>query len=295
MGEPTRFEARCLKDIVDKYEENLGFEKSFVSILANRTKKQVDEIRRFYKKDFNMDLDTDILKCVTNVEGYQSLVPNLLSTERDNPKTAVDTEAAKLTAQKLAENGIKDDGKGENGTKDEKENDGEETDAKVENEDEEGDETKNVDLEKKEEPKQETPRNDGQNLTDLEELVICRSPNQIKETVKQYEAISAADLLETIRMEFSELKAEAFCSLIEIMMEPTLYFAQELDEAVQGPDSDEDTIIRVFLSRNEIDLKIITDKFKELSGRDLEKSIKQDLGGDFQLALLKILNPYMKL
>ena len=34
-----------------------------------------------------------------------------------------------------------------------------------------------------------------------------------KETVKQYEAISAADLLETIRMEFSELKAEAFCSL----------------------------------------------------------------------------------
>ena len=59
---PHRFEARCLKDIVDKYEENLGFEKSFVSILANRTKKQVDEIRRFYKKDFNMDLDTDILK-----------------------------------------------------------------------------------------------------------------------------------------------------------------------------------------------------------------------------------------
>ena len=47
------------------------------------------------------------LRCVTNVDGYQSLVPNLLSTERDNPKTAVDTEAAKLTAQKLAENGIK--------------------------------------------------------------------------------------------------------------------------------------------------------------------------------------------
>ena len=44
---------------------------------------------------------------MTNVEGYQSLVPSLLSTERDNSKTAVDTEAAKLTAQKLAENGIK--------------------------------------------------------------------------------------------------------------------------------------------------------------------------------------------
>lgn len=72
-----------------------------------------------------------------------------------------------------------------------------------------------------------------------------------QETVKQYEAISAADLLETIRMEFPELKAEAYSSLcmiiknhinekytsfnviVEIMMEPSLYFAQELDEAVQ--------------------------------------------------------------
>ena len=42
-----------------------------------------------------------------NVEGYQNLVPSLLSIERDNSKTAVDTEAAKLTAQKLSENGIK--------------------------------------------------------------------------------------------------------------------------------------------------------------------------------------------
>lgn len=63
----------------------------------------------------------------------------------------------------------------------------------------------------------------------------------------------------------------------------------------QGPDSDEDTIIRIFLSRNEIDLKIIVEKFKELSGKDLDKSIEQDLGGDFQQALLKILNPDLKL
>ena len=44
---------------------------------------------------------------MSNVEGYQSLVPGLLTIERDNMKTAVDTEAAKLTAQKLTENGIK--------------------------------------------------------------------------------------------------------------------------------------------------------------------------------------------
>ena len=57
-----RFEAQCLKDIIEKYEENLGFEKSFVSILASKTKKQVEEIRRFYKRDYKTDLDADILR-----------------------------------------------------------------------------------------------------------------------------------------------------------------------------------------------------------------------------------------
>ena len=53
---------------------------------------------------------------------------------------------------------------------------------------EEGAETKNVAFEKKEESKEETSRNnDGQNMTDLEELVLCRSPNQIKVCVLKKE------------------------------------------------------------------------------------------------------------
>ena len=58
----SRFDAQCLKDIVDKYEENLGFEKAFVSILGPKTKREIDEIRRFYKKDFKGDLDEDLLR-----------------------------------------------------------------------------------------------------------------------------------------------------------------------------------------------------------------------------------------
>ena len=43
VDKPVTKKRRLMEDIVDKYEENLGFEKSFISILANRTKKQVDE------------------------------------------------------------------------------------------------------------------------------------------------------------------------------------------------------------------------------------------------------------
>ena len=77
-----RFEARCLKDIVDKYEENLGFEKSFISILANRTKKQVDEIRRYYKKDFNEDFDADILRKVFYLSTF--IDKNYMGSDKNN-------------------------------------------------------------------------------------------------------------------------------------------------------------------------------------------------------------------
>ena len=67
-----RFEAQCLKDIVEKYEENLGFEKSFISILASKTKKQVEEIRRYYKKDYKTDLDADILRYFVRIPPCKS-------------------------------------------------------------------------------------------------------------------------------------------------------------------------------------------------------------------------------
>ena len=63
----------------------------------------------------------------------------------------------------------------------------------------------------------------------------------------------------------------------------------------QGSESDEDTIIRVLVSRSEIDLKIVSEKFTEMSGRHLDKCIQQDIGGDFQSILLKILQPDLKI
>ena len=57
-----RFDSQCIRDIVEKYEENLGFEKAFVSILASKTRREIEEIRRFYKKDFKADLDEDMLR-----------------------------------------------------------------------------------------------------------------------------------------------------------------------------------------------------------------------------------------
>ena len=48
-----------------------------------------------------------LARCVSGVEGYQEVLAALLGVERDHSLTGVDIQAAKLTAQKLTENGIK--------------------------------------------------------------------------------------------------------------------------------------------------------------------------------------------
>ena len=100
-------------------------------------------------------------------------------------------------------------------------------DSKEEKEDGEGEEVGNNEV-KDAKP---VARIDLSTMSDLDELVLCRSANQIKvcvsclsllrsiypyrlqETMKEYENIASANLLETIKMEFSELKAEAYSSL----------------------------------------------------------------------------------
>ena len=111
---------------------------------------------------------------------------------------------------------------------------------------------------------------------------------------------------------------------MEILTEPALYFASELDEAIQGSDWDEETVvvtsmstvlywavqvIRVMVSRAEVDLRLVADRYHRLSGRQLDKAItvefclqhgaplfiQADTGGDFQWILLKMLQPELKL
>ena len=62
VTEPIRFETHCLQDMVIKFEPNLGFEKSFISILALKNKKDLEAMRKFYKMDFQTDLDEDVMR-----------------------------------------------------------------------------------------------------------------------------------------------------------------------------------------------------------------------------------------
>ena len=77
-----RFEAASIQDMVTKFEPNLGFEKSFISVLALKVifcshlgseilidellknRAELQRMRTFYKLDFDADMDEEVLRWV---------------------------------------------------------------------------------------------------------------------------------------------------------------------------------------------------------------------------------------
>ena len=72
-----RFEAASIQDMVTKFEPNLGFEKSFISVLAlkvslfwkrdsrklfSKNRAELQRMRAFYKLDFDADMDEEVLR-----------------------------------------------------------------------------------------------------------------------------------------------------------------------------------------------------------------------------------------
>ncbi|XP_072259330.1 annexin A1-like [Pyxicephalus adspersus] len=77
--------------------------------------------------------------------------------------------------------------------------------------------------------------------------------------------------------------------VLALLKTPAEYDAEELKHATKGLGTDEDTLIEILASRNNREIKEIQKAYKELFKTDLAKDITSDTSGDFQKALLAIL------
>ena len=78
--------------MVTKFEPNLGFEKSFISVLAlkvccseesfviltkslSKSRADLQKMRTFYKLDFDADMDEEVLRCVDRCNFKDQNIP----------------------------------------------------------------------------------------------------------------------------------------------------------------------------------------------------------------------------
>ena len=72
-------------------------------------------------------------------------------------------------------------------------------------------------------------------------------------------------------------------------LSPSEYFAIRVHDAIKGLGTRDNLLIRVLVSRSEIDMPKIKQYYKILYGNDMYKDVKDDTSGDYQTLLLGII------
>ncbi|XP_018420238.1 PREDICTED: annexin A5 [Nanorana parkeri] len=127
--------------------------------------------------------------------------------------------------------------------------------------------------------------------TDEEKFITIlgtRSNAHLRKVFDKYMTISGYQIEESIDRETSGHLEKLLLAIVKSVRCVPRYFAETLDRAMKGAGTDDETLIRVMVSRSEIDMLDIRKEYRTHFGKSLFQAIKCDTSGDYRNTLLLI-------
>ena len=115
------------------------------------------------------------------------------------------------------------------------------------------------------------------------------SPIELAHVARAYHQITGHTILQAIDNEFSGDSKKALRAIVYATLSPSEYFATRVHDAVKGLGTKDHLLIRVIVSRSEIDMPQIKQYYKQLFGKDMYDDVKNDISGDYRTLLLGII------
>ncbi|XP_042883351.1 annexin-B12-like [Penaeus japonicus] len=112
-------------------------------------------------------------------------------------------------------------------------------------------------------------------------ILNTRSYAQLKEIFDAYDSIADETIEASIEKEFSGDIKTGLLAIVQRVRDPLGFYAERLNGAMAGAGTDDKALIRILVSRSQIDLADIRSRYKELYSSDLVEDIKADCSGDY--------------
>uniref|UniRef100_G3PY93 Annexin n=2 Tax=Gasterosteus aculeatus aculeatus TaxID=481459 RepID=G3PY93_GASAC len=113
-----------------------------------------------------------------------------------------------------------------------------------------------------------------------------RSAEHLRKVFDAYMKLAGFEMEESIKRETSGGLRDLLLAVVKCARSVPTYFAETLYYAMKGAGTDDDTLIRVMVTRSEVDLFDVRTEFRKLFACSLFSMIKGDTGGDYRKALL---------
>jgi len=120
-------------------------------------------------------------------------------------------------------------------------------------------------------------------------FILCNSSDkQLRNIMRKYKDITGQNLYEDIGNEFSGVLKDGYQAMLKCAYNKPRYFAERLHNAMSGIGTDEGEVIRILVTRAEIDLEDIKDYYVQISGTPLVEEICKEFGGDLEKVLKSV-------
>ena len=114
------------------------------------------------------------------------------------------------------------------------------------------------------------------------------SPQELARVSQEYHKLTGHTILEAIKKEFSGNSKKALHTIVYATLSPSEYFATRVQDAIKGWGTKDHLLIRILITRDEIDMPAIKQYYKQLYGKDMVQAVKDDISGDYQKLMVEL-------
>jgi hypothetical protein len=114
------------------------------------------------------------------------------------------------------------------------------------------------------------------------------SPMELAVMSQQYHKITGHTILQAIDKEFHGDSKKALRTIVYATLSPSEYFATRVNDAIKGWGTKDHLLIRILITRDEIDMPQIKQYYKQLYGKDMVQAVKSDISGDYQKLMIEL-------
>ena len=97
---------------------------------------------------------------------------------------------------------------------------------------------------------------------------------QLRLIFEEYKAVSGMTIEQSLKHELDGEMLEAMSAIVECVQSPPAFFATRLHRAMDGMGTDDVTLIRIIVSRADIDLENIKDEYERIYNKTLLSAIQ---------------------
>ncbi|XP_071379509.1 annexin A4-like isoform X2 [Centroberyx affinis] len=128
----------------------------------------------------------------------------------------------------------------------------------------------------------------GTDESQFNAILCARSKPHLRAVFHEYQQMCGRDIEKSICREMSGNVESGMVAVVKCIRNTPGYFAERLHKAMQGAGTKDRTLIRIMVSRSEIDMLDIRQEYVKTYGKSLYTHISGDTSGDYKKLLLKL-------